>query len=237
MATLRVIDGHRDTNDTACPGSKLYARLDDVRARANQVIRAARQGATPDEPEEPQVVGVVKPARVGGVARPGKGMKVLKGSYDPEGARSSYQWLRDGDPIEGQTTWRYRAAEADLGRRIAVQVTSRAGGRTPALEVTEARRVTSPVVLEVNARRTRGTVRAKISVRSPEGISREPGGTVTVSIGNRTEKVRVADLGKPVWFGRGKKLAKSATRLVVRYDGDGAFRPAERTIVLTPRER
>ncbi len=98
-------------------------------------------------------------------------------------------------------------------------------------------RVTSPVVLEVNARRTRGVVRAKIRLRSPEGIDREPTGTVTVSIGNRTEQVRVRDLGKPVWFGRGKKLAKSATRLVVRYEGDAAFRPAERTLDLPPRQR
>jgi formate dehydrogenase iron-sulfur subunit len=83
----------------------------------------------------------------------------------------------------------------------------------------------------------RGVVRAKIRLRSPEGIDREPTGTVTVSIGNRTEQVRVRDLGKPVWFGRGKKLAKSATRLVVRYEGDAAFRPAERTLDLPPRQR
>jgi hypothetical protein len=30
---LPVIDGHRDTNDTACPGKHLYARLPDVRRR------------------------------------------------------------------------------------------------------------------------------------------------------------------------------------------------------------
>ena len=64
-----------------------------------------------------------------------------------------------------------------------------------------------------------------------------PGVDVTVSIGNRTEQVRVRDLGKPVWFGRGKKLAKSATRLVVRYEGDAAFRPAERTLDLPPTQR
>jgi uncharacterized protein with LGFP repeats len=31
---LPVIDGHRDTNDTACPGDRLYARLPEVRRRA-----------------------------------------------------------------------------------------------------------------------------------------------------------------------------------------------------------
>jgi uncharacterized protein with LGFP repeats len=31
---LPVIDGHRDTNDTACPGDRLYAQLPEVRRRA-----------------------------------------------------------------------------------------------------------------------------------------------------------------------------------------------------------
>ena len=30
---LPVIDGHRDTNDTACPGKFLYARLPEIRRR------------------------------------------------------------------------------------------------------------------------------------------------------------------------------------------------------------
>ena len=31
---LPVIDGHRDTNDTACPGEYLYAKLPEIRDRA-----------------------------------------------------------------------------------------------------------------------------------------------------------------------------------------------------------
>jgi hypothetical protein len=34
VVTLRTIDGHRDTNETACPGERLYDRLPDVRRRA-----------------------------------------------------------------------------------------------------------------------------------------------------------------------------------------------------------
>lgn len=33
---LRVIDGHRDTNDTACPGWRLYDRLDSIRSRTQK---------------------------------------------------------------------------------------------------------------------------------------------------------------------------------------------------------
>ena len=39
--TLPVIDGHRDTNDTACPGRHLYARLDDIRTARPAVLAAA----------------------------------------------------------------------------------------------------------------------------------------------------------------------------------------------------
>ncbi|MBS43739.1 MAG: N-acetylmuramoyl-L-alanine amidase [Nocardioides sp.] len=35
---LPTIDGHRDTNDTACPGRHLYARIPDVRRRAKARI-------------------------------------------------------------------------------------------------------------------------------------------------------------------------------------------------------
>lgn len=113
-----------------------------------------------------------------------------------------------------------------------MRVTTRSGDRTPALEVTPARRVTSPVTVEVNARRTRGRVRAKVTLRTPDGITAAPTGTVTLTIGSRTEKVRVADLDRAVWFGRGKPLSASATRLTVSYSGDGRFRPAEQVLVV-----
>ena len=35
---LPVIDGHRDTNDTACPGQRLYDRLPTIRRRAARLI-------------------------------------------------------------------------------------------------------------------------------------------------------------------------------------------------------
>ena len=37
---LPVIDGHRDTNDTACPGRFLYARLPWIRTRAQALTNA-----------------------------------------------------------------------------------------------------------------------------------------------------------------------------------------------------
>ncbi len=38
-ARLPTIDGHRDTNDTACPGKKLYAKLRGIRKRTGDRVR------------------------------------------------------------------------------------------------------------------------------------------------------------------------------------------------------
>jgi hypothetical protein len=225
MATLRVIDGHRDTNDTSCPGNNLYARLPDIRARAHEIMTT---------PPPPSNVVVQDPARVGGTALVGRGLQALKGRYDPEGARSRYQWLRQGADIGGETAWRYQCREADLGLPISVRVTTSAPGRDPVVEVVEAGRVKSPVQMSVKTRRRRGQLRAKVSVTAPDGISTEPTGTVTLSIGDRTSEVRLRDLDKPVWFGRGKPLGDRATRLVVTYSGDKRFLAAEQRRTVRP---
>lgn len=218
LATLRVIDGHRDTNDTSCPGSNLYRRLPDIRARAHELMT---------KPPPPSNVVVEQPSRIGGAALVGRGLKAVKGRYDPEKARSRYQWLRDGDAVSGETSWRYACREADLGRRVSVRVTTNAPGRDPVVEVVEGGRVQSPVELSVKTRRRGGRLRCKVAVTSPDGIAADPTGTVTLSIGNRTSEVRLRDLDKPVWFGRGKPLASKATRLVVVYSGDRRFLPRE----------
>lgn len=38
-----MIDGHRDTNDTACPGRYLYAVLPEIRERAQAIVDAYPQ--------------------------------------------------------------------------------------------------------------------------------------------------------------------------------------------------
>ena len=39
VVRLPVIDGHRDTNDTACPGRYLYSALPDIRRRAKAIVK------------------------------------------------------------------------------------------------------------------------------------------------------------------------------------------------------
>ena len=50
---LPVIDGHRDTNQTECPGDKLYAKLPDIRQRAQaraDAVYAAQSGSPAGSP-------------------------------------------------------------------------------------------------------------------------------------------------------------------------------------------
>ncbi|MEG3613952.1 hypothetical protein [Isoptericola haloaureus] len=53
--------------------------------------------------------------------------------FSPEPAAYTYQWLRDGDPIPGETDERYLTVPTDAGHRITVQATAtgpRMNGRT-----------------------------------------------------------------------------------------------------------
>ena len=52
-----------------------------------------------------------------------------------------YQWLRDGEPIEGATGESYRVSSADAGTALSVQVTVSAEGFDPAVLVSDERDV------------------------------------------------------------------------------------------------
>lgn len=53
------------------------------------------------------------------------------GSTRPRASRTTYQWIRSGEPIPGATSKRYTFAPQDVGRRVRVQVTTRREGYRP----------------------------------------------------------------------------------------------------------
>ena len=83
-----VIDGHRDTNDTACPGGNVYAQLDDLRAATAGVIAAS-------------MLKLKKPFRVKGDDWLGGTLGVVDGKFKPKDAAVTYQWTRNGVAIDG----------------------------------------------------------------------------------------------------------------------------------------
>ncbi|HEU0183503.1 MAG TPA: carboxypeptidase regulatory-like domain-containing protein [Agromyces mariniharenae] len=72
---------------------------------------------------------------------PGETLTVDSGVWTPALQSSRYQWLRDGEPIEGVFWQQYTVSEADLGSRISVRVTGSAFGVRSATTTSEPTKV------------------------------------------------------------------------------------------------
>lgn len=182
-AALPVIDGHRDTNDTACPGSQLYAALPDIRARARAVVDAAITAASAP-------VAVTSPATIDGRPALGKTLTAAPGAYDPPDAAVSYAWTRDGVDIAGASGPTYVVTADDVGRTLGLRVGAAVDLRTPATQsVTVAAPATAPgvVTLEITPRPGRAVVR--VTVAPPPGVLAPAEGQVLVRTGDKTHKV------------------------------------------------
>ena len=110
VVTLPVIDGHRDTNDTACPGGNLYAQLATVRAATAGVITAA-------------TLKLKAPYTVTGRTVLGHTLTVTGGKFKPKTATVTFQWLRNSFPIPGAVASTYVLTAEDVAQRIGVVVT------------------------------------------------------------------------------------------------------------------
>lgn len=76
-----------------------------------------------------------------GNATPGETLTVDTGSWTPALVSSRYEWLRDGEPIDGVFWQQYSVTEADLGSRISVRVTGSAFGVRSATTTSEPTKV------------------------------------------------------------------------------------------------
>jgi subtilisin family serine protease len=65
---------------------------------------------------------------ISGDPRVGKKLTADPGVWDPADVSIAYQWLRDGQPIEGATGQQYRVVKADSGTTLSVRVTATAEG-------------------------------------------------------------------------------------------------------------
>ncbi|MEV8267426.1 S8 family serine peptidase [Microbacterium sp. NPDC076911] len=71
-----------------------------------------------------------KAPKITGSAKVGKTLKADPGKWTPSGVSVAYQWLRDGEPIDGATTPRYEVTSADAGSALSIQVTATQSGNT-----------------------------------------------------------------------------------------------------------
>jgi hypothetical protein len=178
VVTLPVIDGHRDTNDTACPGRNLYAQLGNIRAATAGVISAA-------------TLKLKTPYQVKGRPILGHTLTAFDGTFKPRSATVSYQWLRNGVAIEGAVLPTYVTTPDDVAQVLGVVVSGSVPGVEPVSQtITLTKQVRSIPVCQVRTQRKHGgKVIVHFEVTAP-GIA-EPDGTVVIKVGSRQRTVTV----------------------------------------------
>lgn len=185
-------------------------------------------------PVGPVVIGrIVKsaPTTVAGRARVGAVLTATPGPVQPADAAASYQWLRDGAPIEGATAATYAVTAADLGAVLSVRVTRTRRNYADLVETAriDGRVVAKPTVdLTTRARPRRAVV--KVAVGTPEITVT---GDVTVKVGRQSVTATLTGGRARVVV---KGLAPGVRKVRVRYAGDGPILAAQaRTTVRVQR--
>ncbi|MDQ1082716.1 MULTISPECIES: S8 family serine peptidase [Microbacterium] len=128
----------------------------------------------------------VEAPTVSGTAALNRTLQATPGTWNPAEVTTTYQWLRDGEPIEGATSQTYRVQRADLGRVLSVRVTatSTATGLTgtadsagvPAVVSSRTQVTVSPWV-----GRTSDTYKVTVRVSPAAGPAAQGDVTVTVA--------------------------------------------------------
>jgi hypothetical protein len=211
VVSLPVIDGHRDTNDTACPGANVYAQLGNLRAAAASLIAAS-------------MLKLKKPFRVTGDAWTGATLGVVDGKFKPSDAAVSYQWTRNGVAIPDAVGATYVVSEADVAQVVGVVVTGTVAGAPP---VSQTLALPGPCqsvpVCTVRTQRKRG---GKVIVHlevTAAGVP-APDGTVVIKVGDRERTVSVKK-GKAV--ARIVGMPAGRYRVRCQYAGGTLVRPGK----------
>jgi hypothetical protein len=178
VVTLPVIDGHRDTNDTACPGGNLYAQLGAVRAATAGVIAAS-------------TLKLKTPYALKGRPIVGRTLKVVDGKFKPSTAAVTYQWVRNQVAISGATAATYVLTTDDVAQQIGVVVTGSVPDVAPISQgINLDKGIRSIPVCAVRTQRKKGgKVIVHFEVTAP-GIA-EPDGTVVIKVGSHERTVAV----------------------------------------------
>ena len=178
VVTLPVIDGHRDTNDTACPGTNVYNALPTIRAGAGGAIAAA-------------TVKLKKQYAIGGTAAVGQTLSAGGGKFKPAETVISYQWTRNGVAIDGAIGATYLITDADIAQVIGCVVTGTLPNAVPVQQpIAMATGVQAVPTFVVRTQRKPGG-KAIIHVQVVATGVAEPDGDVVVKVGSRSRTVKV----------------------------------------------
>jgi hypothetical protein len=230
----------RDGNAIASATSSDYRAVAADRGSSLSVlVTATKAGSTPGSATSEAVlvgagdapVSQVKPL-VTGTPELGETLAVSNGTWDLDELTFAYQWLRDGEAIEGATAATYVVTEADLGAELTARVTASKAGHedgsalASGLTVPDEEEPAGPAPSTTKAtllgekvkQGERGEVRVKVT---SEGES-VPTGTLTVTAGRKSVEAELteADNGKvKVTL---PKLKPGKYEVSVSYSGDDA---------------
>ena len=126
----------RDGEAIAGATASVYSATEDDLAESVAVRVTATKTGRPDgkATSAPVVVGlgdaptVVEAPVISGEPEVGEQLSVSEGTWSTEGLAFTYQWARDGAPIDGATGAAYTVVEADRDRVVGVLVTATKAG-------------------------------------------------------------------------------------------------------------
>ena len=155
---------------------------------------------------------------IGGSPQVGRTLTAVAGTWVPDGASVSYQWLADGVPIAGATAEKFTVPAALVGRAIKVRVTALTGEATRITktsdgtnDVVKANFRSAPTPVVVGSRSTGSTLSVQPGSWNPAPTSwsyqwyrnskKIKGAT------KATYRLGASDLGKRIWVKVTGKLA------------------------------
>ncbi|WP_051204136.1 N-acetylmuramoyl-L-alanine amidase [Nocardioides sp. CF8] len=222
---LPVIDGHRDTNDTACPGRYLYEALPEVRRRTQELVAAG----TPAP-----IIVVEEAASVTGEPRVGNTLSASPGRFTPSDVSVTYQWLRAGQPIVGASVQSYPVTPQDVGAVLSCLVTLNRAGLSPVVQTPSATgpTIAAPTLRVIASNNQKGIAKIRVKLAGPPGAPVVPTGVVAVTLGKRTTKFALLDGVVVAKFGGRRRLRAGTYAVGVVYAGDDIFTEATRNTTL-----
>jgi hypothetical protein len=180
VVDLPVLDGHRDTNDTACPGKHLYAQLPAIRDAAKARIDEVHAAAV-----------ITSPFTLDGEAVVGQTLTVLPGTYTPSDAVPTYTWMREGVVVPDATAATYAVTDADFGALLSVRVdVAQPGSATASQLLAIEDRVKAQGVVTVRAAGRRGKAIVHVAVTTL-GTTGYAEGEVTVKLATRPKVLKL----------------------------------------------
>ena len=147
--------------------------------------------------------------QVTGAAKYGAVLVATSGSWNTKGLTYSYQWLRSGTAIPGETSTAYKLGAADVGKQLSVQVTATKAGKAPGTAVSTA---TAPVAKATSSTKV-GVSKTKVKKGKPVQVR-----VTVVSSPTATGKVTVRVDGKAVKSATLKR-GKATVKVVVKRKG------------------